>query len=201
MSNSTTPPGPTGGPPGGGGSFYQMMIRGWHEMTVPLAAMARALENAKLVAGPTGATGAAGPTGGTGPVGPTGGTGPAGPTGATGAGIHGTNYTFGTISWGAGAVAQNGTITVTLNQDVPAHALLAVFNNGSTLTANSIIADVQINGTNVTGWDPITIDAAGTATATAANAIAAGGTMTCIFTAAAGTIANGGAITLGGTAD
>lgn len=111
-----------------------------------------------------------------------------------------TAYTFGTISWGGGAVAQNGTITITLNQDVPAVALNAVFTNGSTLTANSIIADVQINGTNVTGWNPITIDQPGTVTATALNTIAAGGTMTCILSGSIGTISDGGAITFSGTA-
>ena len=110
-----------------------------------------------------------------------------------------TDYTFGTISWGAGAIAQNGTITITLNQDVPAVAQHAVFTNGSTLNTNSIIADVQINGTNVTGWNPITIDTAGTATATATNTIALAGTMTCIFSGATGTISDGGAITFSGT--
>jgi len=108
-------------------------------------------------------------------------------------------YTFGTISWGGGAVAQNGTITITLNQDVAAHALNAVFTNGS--GGGSIVADVQIGGTSITGWTAITIDTSGTATATALNAITAGGTMTCILSAASGTISDGGAITFSGTSD
>jgi hypothetical protein len=112
-----------------------------------------------------------------------------------------TPYTFGTISWGSGAVPQNGTITITLNQDVNVHAISAVFTNGSTLTANSVIGNVQINGTSVTGWNPMTIDAVGTATATATNAIVAGGTMTCILTGATGTLWEGAAITLSGTTD
>jgi hypothetical protein len=49
MSNSVTPP-PSNGP-GGGPNFYQAMIRGWQELTVPLVSIARSLQKLSGSAG------------------------------------------------------------------------------------------------------------------------------------------------------
>ena len=157
--------------------------------------------------GPTGATGPTGPVGPTGPTGatgagttgPTGATGVAGPTGATGAGVSGVSTTFGTVAWGAGAVAANGTITLAESFAPAAHILSAVWNNGS--GGGTIDANVRIAGSSVTGLSAITITTAGTSTASGANAITAGNVVDIVFTGASGTISDGGAISVLGTYD
>lgn len=167
----------------------------------------KAFSGAQGATGPTGATGATGPTGATGsgatgaagPTGPTGPTGSQGSTGATGPGISGTNYTFGTISWGGGAVAANGTITITGNQDIAGHILSAYYSNGS--GGGSITANVQINGVSVTGLSAVTINSGTHTNASGANAVAAGNTVAVILTAVSGTISDGGFVTISGTAD
>jgi hypothetical protein len=112
----------------------------------------------------------------------------------------GSSYTYGTISWGAGSVATNGTIVLNGNLDASAHALLATFSNGS--GGGSIVADVQCNGTSVAGWGSVTIAATGTvALAPPGVETPEGSAMMVVFFDAAGTISDGGFLTLSGTED
>jgi collagen type I/II/III/V/XI/XXIV/XXVII alpha len=112
-------------------------------------------------------------------------------------GAAGTGYTFGTLSWGGGAIAQDGTITITLDQEAAAHILQMVFYNGP--GGGSTIADVKINGTDVTGLSAVTIDTSGTASASAANAVPAGATITVVLTGSTNVV--DGALTISGTLD
>jgi hypothetical protein len=115
------------------------------------------------------------------------------------AGLHGAYAVFGTISWGGGAIAQAGTITVAGNFEPAGHLLAATFNNGS--GGGSIVAEVTIGGTAVTGLSAVTINAPGTVSATGLNGIPWGGTLAVVFSAASGTISNGGYLTLTGVYD
>ena len=109
----------------------------------------------------------------------------------------GSAYTFGTISFGAGAVAQNGTITITLDQDVDAHLLEASYSNGP--GGGTIDAAVVVNGSTAAGFGSITIEGTGDVTGSAE--VPAGSVLQVVFTDASGTISDGGAITLSGTQD
>ena len=111
--------------------------------------------------------------------------------------LAGSAYSFGTISFGAGAVAQNGTITVTLDQDINAHLLKASFSNGS--GGGTINAAVVVNGTTASGFGAIGI--VGTGDVSGSIEVAAGSVVTVVFSGAAGTLSNGGALTLSGTRD
>lgn len=113
--------------------------------------------------------------------------------------LSGSAYTFGTVSFGAGSTAANGTITFTLDQPVAAHVLKVTFSNGS--AGGSITATVEVNGTPVTGLSAVVVNATGTATATGANEVTAGSAVTLVLSAASGTIEDGGAITISGTID
>jgi hypothetical protein len=109
----------------------------------------------------------------------------------------GSAYTFGTISFGAGSVAQPGTITITLDQDVNAHLLEVNYTNGS--GGGTIDAAVHVNGSTLAGFGAIAITGAGSLTGS--GEVPAGSSMTVVFTNASGTLGDGAAITFSGTQD
>lgn len=211
MSNTVGPP--PGGP--GGANFFTTMIRGWQELTIPITNISRSLQNVSSASGPTGPmgatgatgmTGATGPTGSTGPTGATGASGgPIGPTGATGAtGVTGATgatgtfsgkpYTFGVIPSAESMIPS--VVTFSGHQEIDANVLVAYFSNGGT---NSIVAEIQNNGTDITGMAAITINTTGSVTATGSNDILVGNTLTATLSASSGTLGEGAYLQLSGT--
>ncbi len=128
-----------------------------------------------------------------GPTGPTGSIGPTGPSGPNA-------FSYGTVAFGAGAVLADGTVVISLHQEYASHILLAAYNNGTGGGSTSLT--VEIDGTPITGLSAITVNTAGSANASGANAVAAGShTVELVFASTSGTISDGGAVTLSGTFD
>ena len=104
-----------------------------------------------------------------------------------------------TLAWGAGSVAQVGTIEIEGSFQANAHILGVVFDNG--VGGGTIDGDFQINTTSITGLAAVVNNGAGTTTATGLNAAAAGDTLRVILSSNTGTITDGGFFTPFGTYD
>jgi hypothetical protein len=96
------------------------------------------------------------------------------------------------------AALTNGVVTFAGYQDVAAHVLTAYFSNGGT---GSIVAEVQNNGTDITGMAAITINTTGSVTATGLNDILVGNSLTGTLSAFSGTLGAGAFFQLSGTVD
>lgn len=114
------------------------------------------------------------------------------------AGISGTPFSY-TVSWGAGAVAQAGTIEIDGNIQSPYHILEVAFSNG--VAGGTIDGTFEINGTPITGLSPVVNNGTGTAAATGANGAVPGDTFSLVLASQVGTISDGGYFTPSGTYD
>ena len=80
-----------------------------------------------------------------------------------------------TLAWGAGSLAQNGTIVLEGFAQAASHILGVHWENG--VGAGSIAGAFQIGTINITGLSAVTNNGTGTTTATAANALSVGGSL------------------------
>lgn len=115
------------------------------------------------------------------------------------ASFHGLPFTYGTLAWGAGTVAQNGTIAMEGYAQLPSHVLGVAFNNGA--GGGSITGNFQINGTSITGLSAVVNNGSGISDASGANALPADGVLRVVLSSATGVIADGGYFTPFGTYD
>jgi hypothetical protein len=104
-----------------------------------------------------------------------------------------------TLSWGAGAVAANGTIVLEGNMQSAAHILGANWQNGA--GGGSITGDFEINTTPITGLSAVVNNGTSSASASAANAMSPGDLLRVVLSAASGAIADGGFFNVHGTYD
>jgi hypothetical protein len=114
------------------------------------------------------------------------------------AGFTGVKACPGGISWGAGAVAANGTISWPYEGE-NMHVTGADYSNGP--GGGTITAAVNIGGTTITGLGTITVSGTSSATATANNALVSGNVVNVVLTGATGSISDAGYITFKGTLD
>jgi len=109
----------------------------------------------------------------------------------------GSPYSFGTLTWVAPGVvvAQNGTYTVTGDQDVNAHLLSVEYSNGP--GGGTVDVGVFVNGTTLTGFGAIAVNSTGAVAGS--GEVAAGSVVKLVVTNVSGTV--DGYITLSGTQD
>jgi hypothetical protein len=119
-------------------------------------------------------------------------------SGSSAATLSGKSFSY-TLAWGAGSVAQNGTIEIEGNAPADMHVLGVDYSNG--VNAGTIDGAFQIGTTPITGLNPVVNNGTSSATATGANALAAGDTLRVVLTAANGVISDGGYFTPFGTYD
>ena len=112
--------------------------------------------------------------------------------------VSGQKFAY-TLAWGAGSIAQNGTIELEGDAQEKSHILGVKFDNG--VGGGSITGAFQIGTTDITGLAAVVNNGAGTATATAANALPAGGALRVVLSGVSSIIADGGYFTTFGTYD
>jgi hypothetical protein len=120
------------------------------------------------------------------------------PTSDIGGGLSGVPFSY-TVSWGAGAVAQAGTIEIDGDIRNAGHILGVVFDNG--VAGGTIDGNFQINGTSITGLSAVVNNGPGTASATGLNATAPGNGMQIVLGSPTGTLSDGAFFSPFGTYD
>lgn len=113
-------------------------------------------------------------------------------------GVSGSPFSY-TVAWGAGSVANTGTIEIEGDFQSACHILGVAFDNG--IAGGTIDAGFQISGTLVTGLSAVVNNGTGTAMATALNGALPGDTLQIVLGTPTGTISDGGFFTPFGTYD
>ncbi len=120
------------------------------------------------------------------------------PMASTPGGVSGAPFSY-TVAWGAGAVAQTGTIEIEGDFQSACHVLGVAYDNG--IGGGTIDGNFQISGTSIAGLSAVVNNGAGTATATALNGASPGDTLQVVLGTPTGTISDGGFFAPFGTYD